>query len=472
MPANFGTKRGVMSRDYKIDNLDLRRRAIEEALPAHFLEEYPKFVDFLIVYYDFLDAEEGLDKVIERLVDIRNPDIANGKYRKRLRREYGPEFPDFGTLDDATALKIFEKWYKSKGNREAMEAYFRIFLNTDAEVIYPKDNMLRVSDGEWNDEEKRYINQRGHISETTMVIQDSAFYQIFSYLIKSGVSISDWGPNFRSLAHPAGWTVFGQVAVEALTQFEYLLKSPTFVPGSQSLNVDLLILGAALFYAVGNFDPSPNPMRLRALRQFITKVLEKSLAQTNQRLTLEAVNKNLLLSTHTIGELGDFDISDFSPIVAGDVVYTGQRPARIMSDSLTSNANFIDGLTNWEFASFEAGTADVVNGVLNITKTVGSGNAPRLSQLINLEVGKTYIAWAKIRNVDATSVRFYVSNTATGISIGSGTFHGAIIHEGTDFILAPIIFTATETTHRVMIVCMAGEDNKTVQCEYVVVRRI
>lgn len=329
MDDKLGTKRGEISRDYKIDSLDLKRRAIENTLPAHFLEEYPQFVDFLVVYYDFLGAEEGLDNLINRLVDIRNPDIAKDKFEKRLRKEYGPGFPDFGTLDDATALKIFEKWYKSKGNQEAMEAYFKIFLNTDAEVIYPKDNMLRVSDGVWNDEEERYVNQRGHISETTMVIQDSVFYQIFSYLIKSGVSISDWGPNFRKLAHPGGWNVFGQVGIDALAQFEYLLKSPTIVPGSQTLNVDLLILGAALFYTVGSFDPSPSPMRMRALRQFVTQVLEKSLARGDERLTIQAVGKNLLLSTHTIGGLKDVLVGDFREGISPNIEFIYQRPARI-----------------------------------------------------------------------------------------------------------------------------------------------
>lgn len=324
------TSRAEFSRSSKIDKPDLKRNSIESVLPSYFVEEYPEFVKFLKVYYEFLDAEEGLDSIIERLVDIRNPDIAKDQYSDRLRREYGPGIPEFGTLNDATAMKIFEKWYESKGNKDAMEAYFRIFLNTEAEIVYPKDNILRMSDGNWNEERGEYEDSQGLISESTMVIQDSNYYQIFSYMIRSGVSIADWGPTFRQIAHPAGWALFGEVRLEELAKFEYNSSSPTIVPGFQVRDSNLLILGAALALAVGQFEGSNNHFELKALKQFIRKSWKIYVASDHDHHSLQQANKNILLSTYTVAGLKDYRIDQFDEDVAKSVKWNQQRPARII----------------------------------------------------------------------------------------------------------------------------------------------
>lgn len=323
------TSRAEFSRSAKIDKPDLKRNSIEDVLPAYFVEEYPDFVKFLKTYYEFLDGEEGLDSIIERLVDIRNPDIAKDQYSDRLRREYGPGIPEFGTLNDATAMKIFEKWYESKGNKDAMEAYFRIFLNTEAEIVYPKDNMLRVSDGNWNEERGEYENGQGLLSESTMVIQDSNYYQIFSYMIRSGVSIADWGPTFRKIAHPAGWALFGEVRLEELAMFEFETASPTIVPGFQVRDSNLFILGAALALAVGQFNESENHFDLKPFKQFIRKFWTIYIASKKDTLSLQSANKNILLSTYTVGGLKDYRIDQFDQAVDQNTRWNQQRPARI-----------------------------------------------------------------------------------------------------------------------------------------------
>ena len=58
-----------------------------------------------------------------------------------------------------------------------------------------------------------YINEDGHISETTMKIQDSLYYQDFSYVIKVGRSITDWRDSFKKTMHTAGYYFTGQVDI-------------------------------------------------------------------------------------------------------------------------------------------------------------------------------------------------------------------------------------------------------------------
>ncbi len=56
-----------------------------------------------------------------------------------------------------------------------------------------------------------FLNQDGHISETTMKIQDSLLYQDFSYIIKVGRTINDWRDSFKKTMHTAGFYFTGQV---------------------------------------------------------------------------------------------------------------------------------------------------------------------------------------------------------------------------------------------------------------------
>jgi len=60
-----------------------------------------------------------------------------------------------------------------------------------------------------------YINQDGHVSETTMRIQDSLYYQDFSYVIKVGRTINDWRDSFKKTMHSAGFYFTGQVDIES-----------------------------------------------------------------------------------------------------------------------------------------------------------------------------------------------------------------------------------------------------------------
>jgi hypothetical protein len=65
-----------------------------------------------------------------------------------------------------------------------------------------------------------YINQDGHVSETSMRIQDSLYYQDFSYVIKVGRTINDWRDSFKKTMHTSGFYFTGQVNLETSVSAE------------------------------------------------------------------------------------------------------------------------------------------------------------------------------------------------------------------------------------------------------------
>jgi len=70
-----------------------------------------------------------------------------------------------------------------------------------------------------------FINQDGHVSETTMRIQDSLYYQDFSYVIKVGRTINDWRDSFKKTMHTGGFYFTGQVNLQ--TQVSAQIQSIT-----------------------------------------------------------------------------------------------------------------------------------------------------------------------------------------------------------------------------------------------------
>ena len=85
-----------------------------------------------------------------------------------------------------------------------------------------------------------YINEDGHVSENTMRIQDSLYYQDFSYVIKVGRTINDWRDSFKKTVHSAGFYFVGQVNLE--TQVSAELQSITGINSSIGYEGPALII--------------------------------------------------------------------------------------------------------------------------------------------------------------------------------------------------------------------------------------
>ena len=58
-----------------------------------------------------------------------------------------------------------------------------------------------------------FFGADGKISEDVMRVQDSFYYQDYSYVVRVGQSINEWRDAIKSTVHPAGWNVFGEVEV-------------------------------------------------------------------------------------------------------------------------------------------------------------------------------------------------------------------------------------------------------------------
>ena len=91
-----------------------------------------------------------------------------------------------------------------------------VLSSTQGTIKVSTNASATLTIGAVGDNEGRFVNEDGFISENTIKVQDSLYYQDFSYVIKVGRSIVDWRDDFKKTMHTAGFYLAGQVNIESV----------------------------------------------------------------------------------------------------------------------------------------------------------------------------------------------------------------------------------------------------------------
>ncbi len=98
------------------------------------------------------------------------------------------------------------------------------------------------------DTDGKFLNEDGNISEQTMKVQDSKYYQDFSYVLKVGQSINDWRDAFKKTMHTAGFYFTGQVDLQSRLSLK--VKAPITGVISGAIDTPLFNILNVLFTTV------------------------------------------------------------------------------------------------------------------------------------------------------------------------------------------------------------------------------
>ena len=87
-----------------------------------------------------------------------------------------------------------------------------------------------------------FLGEEGKLSSDVMRIQDSFYYQDYSYVVKVGQSINEWRDSIKSTVHPSGWAVFGEVEVKSQVSARIQVQTvDSFTPELASLLTPLIV---------------------------------------------------------------------------------------------------------------------------------------------------------------------------------------------------------------------------------------
>ena len=122
---------------------------VSSQLPDFVRSDNPKFVLFLEKYYEWLEKSNNVIFETNTLYESKDLDIADEYYLNEIVKEILPYFPKEILLDKSKFIKHVGEFYRSKGTPESLKFLFRILYNEEIEVYFPKEQIIKLSDGKW-----------------------------------------------------------------------------------------------------------------------------------------------------------------------------------------------------------------------------------------------------------------------------------------------------------------------------------
>ena len=119
---------------------------VASQLPEFIQSDYPTFIAFLEAYYEFLE-----NNTISDLKSLRDLDDTLDSFVKYFRHELASNVP-YTVENERFLLEKIKQQYVAKGSEASFKFLFRLLYNKDITVAYPGKQMLRASDGKWNQE--------------------------------------------------------------------------------------------------------------------------------------------------------------------------------------------------------------------------------------------------------------------------------------------------------------------------------
>ena len=110
---------------------------------------------------------------IQQLLDYADVDKTIQGFLTKFRNSFLTSIPDtlHSSVDKRNLIKNIKSLYQAKGTKRASEIFFKLLFNEDAEIRYPKDNILRVSDGKWDTKKIIRCTEVGTSDATNLIGQ-------------------------------------------------------------------------------------------------------------------------------------------------------------------------------------------------------------------------------------------------------------------------------------------------------------
>ena len=117
-------------------------------------------------------------------------------------------------------------------------------------VHFANPASLRATIGAVATTSGRYVTDRSKISEVSNRIQDSNYYQDYSYVVKIGQSINIWRNSVKRAIHPAGWNVFGEIIISNSVSGS-ITRATTTLGGFPGADFGAIIFGSVFGRRLG-----------------------------------------------------------------------------------------------------------------------------------------------------------------------------------------------------------------------------
>ena len=212
-----------------IDSNHLTSLLVKSQLPEHVRDnpDYANFTLFLESYYQWLEQNGQVTERTKNLLQYRDIDKTTDEFMDYFVNEFLPYFPKDSLVNKQEALKVAKELYQTKGTPASYQFLFRTLYDSDFDVFYTKEAVLKPSSGVW------YIPK-----SLKLATDDVRFLNIGNYRLL--------GETTRSIATIETSIKAGSKTEVFISNIERLFHSGEFVTVVDSNNQPVVVDGTTL----------------------------------------------------------------------------------------------------------------------------------------------------------------------------------------------------------------------------------
>lgn len=141
-------------------DLSFDKYEVDNILPGHFDEKYPRLAAFLKKYYESLEDNANPVSDIKKLLVSRDIVQTRTEFLTFIASELLLGKPYFESFNDKrSALQYSNLLYRSKGTEFSIRQFFRIFYGVDVDVEYGRERVFYIGDP--RQETFEYVGESG-----------------------------------------------------------------------------------------------------------------------------------------------------------------------------------------------------------------------------------------------------------------------------------------------------------------------
>jgi hypothetical protein len=202
---------------------------IKSQLPEYIRDnpEYSNFVLFLEAYYEWMEQNNKVLNRSKNLLNYKDIDTTTNEFLDYFTNQFLPYFPKETLLSKEETIKVARELYQSKGTPASYKFLFRVLFNSDVDIFYTKDAVMRASSGAW------YIPKSLKLSTSDVNFRNIKNLRLF-------------GETTKSIATIESSVLAGTKTEVFISNIERLFQSGEFVRVVDSQNQDHLVNGQPL----------------------------------------------------------------------------------------------------------------------------------------------------------------------------------------------------------------------------------
>lgn len=237
---------------------------VRNQLPAYVREDYDTFTTFIEAYYEFLERGNNAVEVAKSFPAHMDLDTTTEQFMDYFIKEFLPLFPPDLVSNPRLLIAHAKEFYRSKGTEKSFKLLFRLLYGQEADFFYPRDHILKASDGQWKRNTSLIVDAYLYTvhygdGETTrfralcnareFAAQGVAGYNDQMYILTGGTVTDEasgddsyeWGVDFQH-ANNEPWVTFTTApAANLLIKIEYYV--PSFIDKFNNNEITLSLEG-------------------------------------------------------------------------------------------------------------------------------------------------------------------------------------------------------------------------------------